>query len=67
MLLGAPGLEVQFQLKKCLRCLPILNVGTYSWFKKQAGKPSISDASKTGVKGQRWKSEPQMGSSSPKQ
>lgn len=65
--LGAPGLEVQFQLKKCLRFFPVLNVCAYSWLKKQAGNPSTSDASETAVKGQRWKSEAHMGSSSPKQ
>lgn len=60
MPLAAPGVEVQFQLKKCLRCFSILKICTYSWHKKQAGKPSISDASKTDVKGQFWKLETQL-------
>jgi len=60
MPLGAAGPELPFQLKKCLRCFPVLNICTYSWLKKQAGKPSISNASKTAVKAQHWKSEAQM-------
>lgn len=60
MPLAAPGVEVHFQLKKCLRCFPILKICMYSWHKKQAGKTSISDASKTDVKGQLWKLETQL-------